>query len=156
MGRIYTAPIKELSIAGPVDLASIYMNSNNAVARIRRIWLALTNTTLPTAQQLEMLLSLYSAATQGSGGTTPTPNPEDPGDSASSATLHVGDTVASSGTLAWQWPDGMYVFTGRDLVLSFDLVVPKTYLFVFRCPSTPTGATPPIVNGGVEWEEIGK
>jgi hypothetical protein len=82
-----------------------------------------------------------------------TPSKEDPGDAASAATLYVGNTSLSTGTLEWNWLDGCYLYTGRDIIWTGEILVPKTRLLSVAVANAPAGS--PVVNCVLEWEEAG-
>lgn len=155
MPRVYSASAKEITVAANVELFSLYMNTNNAIARLRRLIVSMTQVSLPSAQGLEFAIKRFSAPTQNTTGTNTTPQKEDPGDAASAATLYVANSALSTGTLEYEWDDGCYLFTGRDIVFAFDIVVPKTRLISVSCPNAPTGSPTPVINALLEWDEQG-
>lgn len=158
MGRIYSQSAKNVTVAANSELFSLYMNSNNAMAIIRRLIVSMTQVSLPAAQGLEFRAARLSAATQNTSGTNITAaniQKEDPGDANSAATLYVANTALSTGTTEWEWDDGCYLYTGRDIVFQFDLLVPKTRLFQVFLPNAPTGSPTPVINAVLEWEERG-
>ena len=155
MPRIYTAKAKEITVAANTELFSLYMNSGSVLARLRRLVISMYQVSLPTAQGLEAILKRFSSPTQNTSGTAITPDKEDPGDAASVATVYAGNTALSSGTLDWEWDDGCYFFTGRELVFPSPILIPKSRLLSVYLPNGPTGSPTPVVNAMLEWEEEG-
>lgn len=155
MPRIYTAKAKHITVAASTELFSLYMTTNNAVATLRRLVISMYQVTIPPAQGLEFLIKRLSGPTQDTSGTLTTPDKEDPGDAASAATVYVGNTALSTGVVEYEWSDGCYFFTGRDLVFAFDIIVPRTRLISVSLPNAPTGAPTPLVNAILEWDERG-
>ena len=155
MARIYTANAKEVTLAANTELFSLLMNTNNSIAIIRRLVISMTQVSLPIAQGLEFSIKRFNTATQNTSGSATTPQKEDPGDAASAATVYTANTALSTGTVEWEWDDGCYFFTGRDVVFAFNIVVPKTRLISVYCPNATIGSPTPIINAMLEWEESG-
>lgn len=157
MPRIYTVSFKNVTIAVAQDLVAL-KGSTGKTCRLRRVWLAMNDTTLQTAQGLRLNVKYASATiTLGSGGSTPTARPVDAGDAAASFTNHTNDTTPSttSGSFVDIMPTGGHNYGG------FDYTWPKGEEPVFglnegvvwELLSTTTGTT--NFSGGAVVEESG-
>lgn len=157
MPRPYTVTFKFVTISAAQDLVAI-KGSTGKTVRLRRAWIYMNDTTLQTAQGLRLNVKYSSATlTLGSGGSVPTPHPNDPGDAAASFTCHVNDTTPSttSGAFTDLTPAGGHNYAG------FDYTWPKgegpvcglNEGLVFELNSTVSGTC--NFSGGVEVEETG-
>jgi hypothetical protein len=156
MPRIYTVSFKNVTIAAAQDLIAL-KGSTGKVCRLRRLWLAMNDTTLQTAQGLRLNVKYGSATvTLGSGGSAPTPRPLDPGDAAASFTCRVNDTTpgTTSGAFVDLVPDGghnygRYEFGWGNAGPVFGL----NEGIIFELLGAPTGTC--NFSGGAEVEESG-
>ena len=116
MGRIYTVPFENVTIAAAQDLVAV-KGSTGKICRVLRAWLGMTNTTIQTAQGLRLRFKLATATiTLGSGGSAVTPQKTDLGDAAASFTAQANDTTPSTTTGAFTviYPQGIHNFAGID------------------------------------------
>ena len=155
MPRIYNASAKELNVAAGLELFSLKMTGTAAQARIRRLVLSMVQSVIPQAQGLEFKIIRLSAPTQVTSGTLVTPSKQDTGDSASLATVYVNNATLSTGTPNYEWDDGCYFYTGRDLVFDGELLVPSGQLLQVILPNAPAGVPTPALNAMLEWDERG-
>ena len=156
MGRRYTIPFDNVTVSAAQDLVSLLPNAGSfpvSFAKLLRVWVMCTDTTLPTAQQLRLRVQRRNAIAAGSGGATPTPAPDDAGDSASMYVGHVNDIIQATGTVDWTYEGGCYLYTGFDLVFSDAPECNGAAGFVFELLSTPS--TPVKLSGGILFEEFG-
>lgn len=156
MGRRYTVPFENVTVSAAQDLVSLLPNVGSfpaSTAKLLRVWVFCTNTTLPTAQQLSLRVRRLSAMVVGSGGSAGTEFPDDPGDAAANYTARINDTVKATGTPDWTYEFGCYLYTGADLVFSDAPVCNGDSGFVFELLSTVS--TPVLLSGGLLFEEIG-
>ena len=155
MPRIYRVTFEGVSVSAPQDLIQINGAAGKMV-RIIRAWLGNTDTTLATAQMLQ-LRSRYLPATvsNGSGGSAPTPQKLDAGDAAASATALANNTskATTNGTAAILDEQGVHIYAGCDISYQNRPVVGPTDAFVFELLSTVTGTV--HLSGGIEFEEMG-
>lgn len=116
MPRLYSVSFKFVTISAAQDLVAV-KGSTGKTCRLRRVWLAMNDTTLQTAQGLRLNVKYSSATlTLGSGGSTPTARPLDPGDAAASFTNHCNDTTpaTTSGAFTDLMPAGGHNYGGYD------------------------------------------
>ncbi len=116
MSRIYTVVFEGVSVAAAQDLFQL-LGATGKVIRLRRVVLSATDTTAPTSQMLEVRVRyLPATVTNGSGGTTPTPQATSPGDSAASFTAKANNTTpaTTNGTAVKIFEGGCHVFNGLD------------------------------------------
>src|SRR5437868_1937281 len=100
MPRVYKVPFSGVAVTLPQDLVQI-KGATGKMVRIVRAWCGATDTTIPTPQHIQIRCRFLPATvTDGSGGTTPTPQKVDPGDAAASFTALMNSTTkaTSSGT----------------------------------------------------------
>lgn len=155
MGRHYTASFKNVSISAAQDLIAL-KGSSGKVCRVLRAWLFMNDTSIQTAQGLRLNCKYSSATiTLGSGGSTPTPRPIDPGDAAASFTAHANDTTpaTTSGAFTDIVPGGGHNYAGYDWSFPRPPVFGLNEGFVFELLSTVSGTC--AFSGGIEVEEIG-
>lgn len=155
MPREYTVSFAPTTVSAAQDLVTI-LGAAGKMCKILRCWVASTDTTLDSAQMLSIRLRyLPATVTAGSGGSTPTPRPLDPGDSAASFTAHTNDTTKSStgGTAAIIEENGCHIYAGYDVYLSKPIYVGPSEAFVFELLSTVSGTV--NLAGGVLVEETG-
>lgn len=157
MPRIYTVSFENVTISAAQDLIGL-KGSTGKVCKLRRAWLGASNTTLQTAQSLRLNVKYGSATvTLGSGGSSPTPRPVDPGDSAASFTAVANATTPSttSGAFVNIEPDGIHNYAGEKLAWP-EAEAPTFGLnegVIFELLSTVTGTC--AFSGGVAVSESG-
>lgn len=156
MARRYTVTFKNVTISAAQDLIAL-KGSTGKVCKVRRVWLGMNDTSLQTAQGLRLNVKYGSATvTLGSGGSTPTPRPLDPGDAAASFTAHANDTTpaTTSGSFVDLAPDGGHNYGRYEFGWGND--GPTFGLnegVIFELLSTVSGTC--NFSGGVEVEESG-
>lgn len=156
MPRIYTVSFKFVTISAAQDLVAL-KGSTGKVCQVRRCWASMNDTTLETAQGVRFNQKYGSATvTLGSGGSSPTPRPLDPGDVAASFTAVANATTPSttSGGFVDLVPDGGHNYGGYnwnwgDRGPYFGL----NEGFVFELLSTVSGTC--NWSGGIEVAELG-
>lgn len=155
MPRVYTAGFKFVTVSAAQDLVSL-KGSTGKVCQLRRAWLQMNDTTLQTAQGLRLNVKYGSATvTQGSGGSTPTPRPVDPGDAAASFTAHANDTTpaTTSGAFVDINADGGHNYGGFDKTWKDGPYFGLNEGVIFELNSTVTGTC--NFSGGAEVVETG-
>lgn len=153
MSRKYRVTFEGVSVSGPQDLVQINGASGKMV-RITRYWVGAIN--LATAQMIEVRCRyLPATVTNGSGGSTTTPQKLDQGDASSSSTAFVNNTTKATtvGTPVIQDEDSFHVYAGFDKSVMNPFTVSGSTSWVFEMLSSPSGAL--SLSGGVEIEEIG-
>lgn len=155
MPRTYTVTFENVLVSAAQDLISL-KGSTGKTCKLKRAWLGATDTTLQTAQGLRIRFRYFPATmTQGSGGSTPTPNPVDPGDAAASFTAHANDTsqATTSGTAVSVASQGVHNYGGLDFTFANPPVFGLNEGVSFELLSTVSGTC--HFSGGVEVEETG-
>lgn len=155
MPRTYNVTFSGVAVAAPQDLVQV-KGATGKMLRVLRQWISATDTTAPTAQQLQLRARLLPATvTDGSGGSTPTPQKTDQGDAAATFTALANSTTkaTTSGTAVVLEENGCHVFGGYDFSFLRPPTVAVSTSFVFELLSTPTGTL--HLSGGVTVEEIG-
>lgn len=155
MPRPYEVTFENVLVSAAQDLVTI-LGAAGKIVRVLRIWVSSVDTTLVTSQQIQIRgRFLPATVTAGSGGSTPTPRPTDPGDAAASFTAHANDTskTTTSGTAATVEENGCHLYQGYDKTLARPPVVGPSEAFVFELLSTVSGTV--HMSGGVEVEEYG-
>lgn len=156
MGRLYTVSFENVTISAAQDLFQI-KGAAGKMLRIRRVWFGATSTTLPTAQMLRLRMRFLGATvTDGTGGTTPTPQRVDAGDAAASFTALANNATtkaSSSGTTNVIWQMGYHDFVPVKVDVPGWCPVGPDESFVFELLSTVSGTI--AFSGTVEVEEIG-
>jgi hypothetical protein len=159
MARRYTIRTENVAISAAQDLMQI-KGAAGKILKIKRVAFGATDTTLPTAQMLQLKATyLPVTVTDGSGGSTPTPQKVDPGDASASFTAIAnspsGTQASTSGTAAIIQDWGVHIFAGLDFPFPAggEPTVGPSESFVFGLASTVTGT----VHGSttVEVEEHG-
>lgn len=155
MGRLYSVSFTAVNVSAAQDLFQI-KGAAGKMLRIRRVSVNLGATTLPSAKGLELRCRFLPATvTDGSGGSTPTPQPLDAGDAAASFTALANSTTqaTTNGTAKVLESTGCHVFAGHDYVFPFPPVVGPSESFVYELLSSP-GETF-VLSGTCIVEEIG-
>lgn len=157
MSRVYTVTFEGVLVSAAQDLVTIINGaSSGKLVRILRRWVSVVDTTIPSAQMLELReRRLPATLTTGSGGSTPTPVPRDPGDAAATFTAHANDTTktTTTGTPAILYETGCHSFNGFDDIHDEPPVIGQGQDYVFELLSTVSGTV--HLSGGVEVEELG-
>ena len=157
MSGIYVVSFEQVAVTAVQDLLAVSSASGKQCVLLA---LHLSQTNRGTDAQEEVLgLRVRSGQTvSGTGGSAPTPTPNDPvGASASSFTARANDatTIANTGTIVrhytWNWnirgpfdiilPEGMQILFGNTRKLTFEL---------FEAPSVSM-----TMSGSVVVQEIG-
>lgn len=104
-GRTYTIPFRGVAVTAAQDLVCVYAGASMAFEVISINVGQITDTSvelLPIS-----LRHLPATVTAGSGGTTPTPVPDNPTDAAATVTAHVNDTsqATTGGTATYPHAD---------------------------------------------------
>lgn len=116
MPRQYTVIFENVAVSAAQDLFQI-LGAAGKILKIKRLIIEATNTALVTAQSLQIRCQfLPVTVTNGSGGSSPTPRPMDPGDSAASFTAKANNTTpaSSSGTTTTLLERGPHIYAGLD------------------------------------------
>jgi S-formylglutathione hydrolase FrmB len=143
-----------LAITAAQDLVTI-IGATGKLVFIKKRWIGAVNTTIPTAQMIQLRERLLPATVTTTGGTTPTIYKTDPGDAAASFTALVTNTTkaTTSGTAIELFATGEHIYNGYDDEASFFTPVGPSEAYVFELLSTVTGTC--NFSGGVEVEEFG-
>lgn len=155
MPRTYSVTFEQIAVSAAQDLVQIKGAAGKS-CRILRVYTNASDTTAPTNQQLALRCRFLPATvTDGSGGSTATPRPMDPGDAAASFTALINNTVkaTTSGTAAVLEDNAANIFSGYDYPFPRPPVIGPSESFVFELLSTVSGTV--HLSGGVVVEEIG-
>ena len=157
MSRVYDVSFKFVTISAAQDLIGL-KGSTGKTCRLRRVWFYMNDTTLQTAQGLRLNVKYVTATiTLGTGGTSPTPQPHDAGDSAAAFTAAANSTVAAttSGAFTDRTPAGGHNFQGFDYTWpkGEEIVFGLNEGVVFELLSTVSGTC--NFSGGATVEETG-
>lgn len=155
MPRRYKVMFEAVTVSAAQDMIQI-TGAAGKIVRVLRAWVANTDTTLATAQMLQLRQRFLPATvTAGSGGSTPTISKTDPGDAAASFTALANNTTkaTTSGTAILQDEDACHIYSGYDKALLSPCIVGPSEAYVFELLSTVSGTV--HLSGGVEVEEIG-
>lgn len=155
MPRQYSVVFEQVSVSAPQDLVQVVGAAGKSV-KIKRVWWGATDTTLPTAQMMSTRCRFLPAVVvNGSGGTTPSFLPFDPGDAAASVTALVNNTTkaTTSGTAVKLDEHGDHIYSGYDYTFPYPPTIGPTESFVFELLSTPAGTV--HLSGGCVVEEQG-
>lgn len=157
MPRTYRVTFEGVSVSAAQDLIQV-VGAAGKIVRVTRYWVGNTNSTLSTAQMLELRCRFLPATvSNGSGGTTPAFQKLDPGDAAPSVTALANNTskATTNGTAVVLDEQGVHIYAGCDI--SFQPgrapIVGPSESFVFELLSTVVGTV--NLSGGVEVEETG-
>jgi hypothetical protein len=155
MPRQYKITFEGVAVSAAQDLLQIN-GATGKMARIVRCWVGATNTSLPTAQMLETRCRLLPATvTNGTGGTSVTPQKTDLGDAAASITALANNTskATTSGTAVIIDERGDHIYSGVQCDFPERPAVGPSEAFVFELLSTVSGSV--SLSGGALVEEIG-
>jgi hypothetical protein len=156
MARVYRVTFEGVLVSGATNDLLELKGAAGKSLRVKRYWAGNTDTTLSTAQMMQTRCRFLPATvTDGSGGTTPTPQKTDPGDAAASATALANNTTkaTTSGTAVTIDEQGWQIYAGVDISYQAPPIVGPSEAFVFELLSTVTGTV--HLSGGIEFEEIG-
>lgn len=151
---IFKVPMNVVSVSAAQDLWHIKAGATYGLL-IHEI--VLSQKTLLAVEGKELIFKRHTVTvTQGSGGSTPTPQNTMPGGSASGVTAHMNDTTAASaGTLTnlhadiWQFLNGFFYMPAPEDRL---FIAPGTG-FIVNLPTAPSSAM--VVSGTLTYEEVG-
>lgn len=143
MPRQYTVVTENVAVAAAQDLAQI-VGAAGKTLKIKRVHVGATDTTLVTAQGLRLRARFLPATvTNGSGGSAPVPQKQDPGDAAASFTALANNTTqaTTTGTAVVLRNWGVHIFAGLDFSFPSgqEPVVGPSESFTFELLSTVTG-----------------
>lgn len=156
MPRRYEVVGEGITLTAASDLIQIKGASGKMVQVIRWWWKPYDNS-LPTAQVLATRCRFLPATvTDGSGGSSATPRPLDPGDAAATFTALVNNTTkaSTSGTAATLDESGAHIYNGYEQQPEEPIIVPASTSFVFELISASIQGTIKA-QVGVEVEEMG-
>jgi hypothetical protein len=143
MPRTYVVAFENVAISAAQDLVQVKGAAGKSL-RILRQSLACVDSTLPASQTLRLRSQFLPATvTDGSGGSTPTPNPIDPGDAAASFTAKANNTTqaSSSGTATTLEANGCHIYSGYDYAFPRPPVIGPSESFVFALMAAPAAST---------------
>ncbi len=155
MPRTYSVTFENVAIAAAQDLVQV-KGAAGKTLRILRQSLACVDSTLPASQTLRLRSQFLPATvTDGSGGSSPTPEPLDPGDAAASFTSKANNTTqaSSSGTATTLEANGCHIYSGYDYAFPRPPVIGPSESFVFALMTAPAAST--HFSGSVVVEESG-
>jgi len=157
MGRVYKVTFSGVLVSAAQDLVQIKNGSgSNKVLRILKRWVNATDTVLVTGQSIQIReRRLPATVTDGSGGSSATPQPADGGDPAATFTAAVNNTTkaTTTGTPSVIFEDGCHIFNGFDDTHDEPPTIAPGQSYVFELLSTVAGTV--HLSGGVGVEEIG-
>jgi len=155
MPRQFVAVMGAQSVAALQDLLTVFLD-NAGYAEVTRINVMSVDSSLATAQMIEVECALLTSAAVGSGGSAVTPDQLDPGDSAPGCSARRNDTTPASGTEQIVWSGGCYLYQGLDYVFTSPIPVNSigsTTAFVLRLVNNPVGTI--TLTAAVYFEERG-
>ena len=157
MPRVYRVTFEGVAVTAAQDLVFV-PGATGKMVRILRRWVGATDTTLPTAQMLQLRERFLPATvTAGTGGTTGiTPSKTDPGDATCSITTAGTNNTGkatTSGTAVVLNEDSCHINNGYNEYSLNPPPIGPSEGYVFELLSTVSGTV--HLSGGVEFEEIG-
>jgi hypothetical protein len=155
MPRQYKVTFEDVSVSAAQDLLQI-KGAAGKMLRILRVWAGATDTTIPTSQMLKYRCRfLPVTVTDGSGGSTPTPQKVDNGDAAATFTALANNTskATTNGTAATIEEGSAHVYSVYDQSFLRPPPVGPSQSLVFELLSTPSGTL--HLSGGADVEEVG-
>lgn len=141
MPRRYVVTSEAVSVSAPQDLVQL-KGASGKIVRILGVKCGATDTTLPTAQMMSTRCRFLPATvSDGSGGSTPTPQKVDPGDAAASCTALANNTskATTNGTAVIVHESGWHIYAGEDYLFPDPIIVGPSESFVYELLSTVTG-----------------
>lgn len=159
MGRIYTIPMKKVTISAAQDVWSVKAGAGKPFRVLKATFGQSTKEGDANAGGLDITISKAGGSyTVGSGGTTPTPVPVQTSDTAFGGTTHMNDTtaiVAGSGSLTLQ-----DAFAFNEQGGYYELPVPEQVYWympaeacVVNLPTAPVASI--VASGTLTIEEFG-
>jgi hypothetical protein len=139
MPRTYAVTSEEVAVSAAQDLVQIN-GAAGKMLRILSVAAAMTDTSPPTNQQFGLRCRFLPATvSNGSGGSSPTPQPYDPGDAAASFTAKANSTskATTNGTASTLLEDGANSFAGYQYSFPRPPVVGPSEAFVFELLGAP-------------------
>lgn len=157
MPRKYSVPMEKISVSAVQDLFLI-KGATGVVGFLKGIAFAAVDATPITNESIALRISYLGATvTNGSGGSSVTPAPNDPGDPAATFTARRNDTsqaTCSPATKLTVFEDGFMTLAGYANEfddMRFPLIPGTAY--VIECITTPTAAV--VLNGTATVIEVG-
>jgi hypothetical protein len=156
MPRTYEVTFEKVAVSAVQDLVEV-IGAAGKMLRVKRQWVSCVDVSpLPAAQMLALRGSyLPATVTHGTGGSSPTPRPTDPGDTAASFTAKANSTApaTTSGTKATQEEGGGHIYSGYEKTFTAPPIIGPNESYVFELITAPSGSL--TLSGGVEVEESG-
>ncbi len=155
MARTYSVSSEGILVAAAQDLLQI-KGATGKMLRVKEVNLSCTDTSLATGQMLELRVRyLPVTVTDGSGGSTATPRPMDPGDAAASFTCKTNNTTpaTTNATAAILREDGMHLYSPYTYPFPVPPIVGPSESVVFELLAAPSGTV--HLSAGAVVEEIG-
>ncbi len=158
MPRVYTVAVENVAVSAAQDFFQI-IGAAGKTLRVLRANIGATDTSLPTAQMCRWRCRyLPATVTNGSGGSSPSPQAVDPGDAAASFTAKANNTTPATtgGTAAVLFTKGTHLYAELELnqqtTKAWPVVGPSESV-VIELLSTVSGTV--HMSGTVEVEETG-
>lgn len=150
----YKVPMSAVSVSAAQDLWHV---KTGAIYPLLIHEIVLSQKTLVAVEGKDLKLVRHTTTvTQGSGGSTPTPQNINPGGAVSGTTVHMNDTTAASaGTLTtlhsdvWQFLNGFFWMPAPEDRI---FIAPGTG-FIVSLVAAPSAAM--VVSGTITFEELG-
>ena len=142
MPRSYSVITEAVAVSAVQDLIQI-KGAAGKILKILSVSVGASNTTVPPAQMLDLRCRFLPATvTDGSGGSSPTPKPLDPGDAAASFTAKANNTTqaTTSGTPAVLMAKGVHIYSGLDYSFLKPPIIGPSESFTFELQSTVAGS----------------
>lgn len=117
MGRTYKVTFPAVAVTAASDLLQI-KGATGKTLQVMRVRWKNTDNTLATAQMLQTRARFLPATvTDGTGGSTATPQPLDPGDAAASFTVKTNNTTKATtgGTPSILHEGAEHIYSGEDI-----------------------------------------
>lgn len=156
-GRSYTVPFSNVSVTALQDLFALYTASNLGPIMLDEVRLGQISSPFVANLRIEFHV-LTPTVAAGSGGTTPTPVPEVPGDAAALTTAHVNDTTpatVSGGGVDTLWFADVYNVVNGYLYQPAPKnkrIISRTNALIIKLPVAPASAQ--SSNGTITFTEL--
>lgn len=159
MPREYVVTFEKVSVTAVQDFFQI-KGASGKILRIKEVTITDVDQTLPTNQQMALRMRFLPATvTDGSGGSTPTPQKTDPGDAAASFTALANNTskATTNGTAVTIREDGANLYAGYSYAWppADRPVIGPSESFVAELLTAPVSAGTWVMSGTVTVEEMG-
>lgn len=167
MARIYRAVFNNVAISAVQDLLAIYPPTSQASAKQINFIRCSVTCVEPGVTSTPIMLNtrikrMTGTVTPGSGGSTPSANPTDPGDSASVCTIHANDTsqATTNGTTVILDAEGFHPYNGEETAVQNAAPIPipcnssTQTAFIVELAQAPN-VTGQHFSGVIEWAEAG-